>query len=167
MIIGVLQEPAFETRVSLLPEAVASLSKKGIKVIIESGAGLKASADDDDYVKAGAQVKTRNETIQASDILLSIQTPAPAETPGLSSKILASVYQPLFSPALMKEWAAAKITSFSLDMLPRTTRAQSMDVLSSQANIAGYKAVLHAANILPHYFPMFMTAAGSIPPAKV
>ncbi|HSC37708.1 MAG TPA: hypothetical protein VLD19_07555, partial [Chitinophagaceae bacterium] len=83
MIIGVLQEPAFETRVSLLPEAVASLSKKGIKVIIESGAGVKASADDDDYTKAGAQVKTRNEIIQAADILLSIHAPAPSETPGL------------------------------------------------------------------------------------
>jgi NAD(P) transhydrogenase subunit alpha len=77
------------------------------------------------------------------------------------------VYQPLFQFALMKEWAAAHITSFSLDMIPRTTRAQSMDVLSSQANIAGYKAVLLAAHTYGRYFPMFMTAAGSIAPAKV
>ena len=167
MITGVLQEPAFETRVSLLPEAVALLTKKGITVIVESGAGIKASAGDDDYIKAGAQVKTRSEIIQASDILLSIHTPAPSETAGFSSKVLIGVYQPLFNPALMKEWAVAKIISFSLDMLPRTTRAQSMDVLSSQANIAGYKAVLYAANIFPRYFPMFMTAAGSIAPAKV
>lgn len=167
MITGVLQEPAFETRVSLLPEAVASLTKKGITVLVESGAGVKASAGDEDYVKAGAQVKTRSEILQLSDILLTIHAPAPSETAGLSSKILIGVYQPLFSPVLMKEWAAGKVTAFSLDMLPRTTRAQSMDVLSSQANIAGYKAVLYAANIFPRYFPMFMTAAGSIAPAKV
>jgi NAD(P) transhydrogenase subunit alpha len=167
MIIGVLQEPAFETRVSQLPEAVASLTKKGISVIVESGAGVKASAADEDYIKAGAQVKTRTETIQQSDILLCIHAPAPSETAGLLSKILIGVYQPLFHPALMKEWAAGKITTFSLDMLPRTTRAQSMDVLSSQANIAGYKAVLYAANTYPRYFPMFMTASGSIAPAKV
>src|SRR5882724_11725366 len=167
MTIGVLQEPAFETRVSLLPEAVASLTKKGITVIVQSGAGIKASAGDEDYSKAGAQVKSRSETITSSQLLLSIHPPAPSEIGGLSSRVLIGVFQPLFNAGLMKEWATIKITTFSLDMLPRTTRAQSMDVLSSQANIAGYKAVLHAANISPHYFPMFMTAAGSIPPAKV
>ena len=77
------------------------------------------------------------------------------------------MYQPLFNNQLMQQWATKGLTVFSLDMLPRTTRAQSMDVLSSQANIAGYKAVLHAANLYPRYFPMFMTAAGSIAPAKV
>ena len=81
--------------------------------------------------------------------------------------ILIGVYQPLFNYDLMKQWAEKNITVFSLDMIPRSTRAQSMDVLSSQANIAGYKAVLEAANIYPKYFPMFMTAAGSITPAKV
>jgi len=83
------------------------------------------------------------------------------------SKILLGIYQPLFHAELMRNWAEKRLTIFSMDMLPRTTRAQSMDVLSSQANIAGYKAVLTAANLFPKYFPMFMTAAGTIPPAKV
>ncbi len=166
MIIGVLQEPAFETRVSLLPESAAALTKKGITVLIESGAGVKASASDDDYSKAGAQIKPAAEIIAAAEIILAIHlSHSLVQIP--SSKIVIGVYQPLFNFQQMKTCAANGITSFSLDMLPRTTRAQSMDVLSSQANIAGYKAVLYAANIFPKYFPMFMTAAGSIPPAKV
>lgn len=163
MTIGILKEPASETRVSLLPEAVATLTKKGITVLSEQGAGEKSYSQDEDYTNAGAQVKTRGEVIQQSDILLAIH---PLQE-SLSSKIIIGVYQPLFVPALMQQWALAGITTFSLDMLPRTTRAQSMDVLSSQANIAGYKAVLLAANSYGRYFPMFMTAAGSIAPAKV
>jgi NAD(P) transhydrogenase subunit alpha len=166
MTIGVLQEPSFETRVSLLPDAVAALTKKGIAVWISGGAGMKASAGDDDYIKAGAIVKSDTEIIAGADIILQLQLPNAAYTIP-PSKILIGIYQPLFNFKKMQEWATAGITSFSLDMLPRTTRAQSMDVLSSQANIAGYKAVLYAANIFPKYFPMFMTAAGSIPPAKV
>ena len=166
MIIGVLQEPAFETRVSLLPEAVATLTKKGITVFIETGAGIKASASDEDYRKAGAQIKPAQEIIISADIILAIHLPT-TQFPIPGSKVLIGVYQPLFNFKQMQTWAVNGITSFSLDMLPRTTRAQGMDVLSSQANIAGYKAVLHAANIFPKYFPMFMTAAGSIPPAKV
>ena len=166
MIIGVLQEPAFETRVSLLPETVAALVKKGITVYIQPGAGVKASASDEDYSKAGAQIKSAEEIVNTAEIICCINTPN-LQFPIPNSRILIGVYQPLFNFQQMQSWAAAGITSFSLDMLPRTTRAQSMDVLSSQANIAGYKAVLHAANIFPKYFPMFMTAAGSIPPAKV
>jgi H+-translocating NAD(P) transhydrogenase subunit alpha len=166
MTIGVLQEPSFETRVSLLPEAVAALTKKGLMVLVAPGAGAKASAGDDDYTKAGAQIRSAEEIIAVADIILSIQQPdSTLAIP--PSKVLIGIYQPLFSFQQMKQWAANGITSFSLDMLPRTTRAQSMDVLSSQANIAGYKAVLLAANLFPKYFPMFMTAAGSIPPAKV
>ena len=164
MTIGVLQEPAFETRVSLLPEAVTALTKKGITVLVEAGAGIKASAADEDYTKAGAQIKSAAEIIAEAAVILSIHPPSSSAA---HSKILIGVYQPLFNFQQMQNWAAGGITSFSLDMLPRTTRAQSMDVLSSQANIAGYKAVLHAANIFPKYFPMFMTAAGSIPPAKL
>jgi H+-translocating NAD(P) transhydrogenase subunit alpha len=166
MIIGVLQEPAFETRVSLLPEAVATLTKKGITILIENGAGTKASAPDEDYIKAGAQIKSAAELVNVSTIILSIQHPV-LQVLIPSSAIVIGIYQPLYNFRQMQTWAGGGITSFSLDMLPRTTRAQSMDVLSSQANIAGYKAVLYAANIFPKYFPMFMTAAGSIPPAKV
>ncbi len=167
MKIGLLKEPAHETRVSLLAEAVASLVKKGITVLVEQGAGIRAFCNDDDYAKSGARVATRAEVIQASDIILSIHAPAPQEVQALRSRIVMGVYQPLFNTDLMKQWAASGVTTFSLDMLPRTTRAQAMDVLSSQANIAGYKAVLTAANTYSRYFPMFMTAAGSIAPAKV
>lgn len=166
MIAGILKEPSLETRVSLLPEAVGILTKKGITVLVESGAGSGASAPDADYEKAGAKISSLQEILSSAEVVLSIQIPQSAIT-NLKSKILIGVYQPLFNQSLMQQWAAQGLTVFSLDMLPRTTRAQNMDVLSSQANIAGYKAVLLAANLYPRYFPMFMTAAGSITPAKV
>jgi len=166
MTIGVLKEASPETRVSLLAEAVSALTKKSINIIVENGAGERAACSNADYEKAGAQIKSRSEVITNSDIILVIHRPD-TEAEQLRSKILLGVYQPLYNADMMKDWAAKNITTFSLDMLPRTTRAQSMDVLSSQANIAGYKAVLTAANLYPRYFPMFMTAAGSIAPAKV
>src|SRR5882724_10444502 len=140
MTIGLLKEPAYETRVSLLAEAVATLTKKGITVIVEPGAGEKSFCSNVDYEKAGAQIKSRNEILSSSEIILIIQQPEKSEIANLNSKILIGVYQPLYNVELMKEWAANNVTSFSLDMLPRTTRAQAMDALSSQANIAGYKA---------------------------
>jgi NAD(P) transhydrogenase subunit alpha len=167
MTIGVLKEPIPETRVSLLPEHLATLKKWNVNVCIETGAGVNAFANDDKYAEAGATIKSRAEILQTSDIILSINTPEKSEIDSLQSKIVLGVYQPLFNAQLMKDWAAKNITVFSMDMLPRTTRAQSMDILSSQANIAGYKAVLQAANLFPKYFPMFMTAAGSVPPAKM
>ena len=172
MTIGVLKEPSDETRVSLLPEAVSVLSKRGISMLIENGAGENAFADDESYQKAGAQIKTRAEVIQSSEIILSIQSPGKNDPnsywdSNFKSKILIGVYFPLYEAELMQQWAQQGITCFSLDMLPRTTRAQTMDVLSSQANIAGYKAALEAANLYSRYFPMFMTAAGTIAPAKV
>jgi len=167
MIIGLLKEPHSETRVSLLAEAVATLTRKGISVFVEDGAGEKAYCRNPEYENAGAQVKKRQEILSSADLILSIHPPAPHEIQFLQKKILIGVYQPLYHSSAMKEWANAGLTVFSLDMLPRTTRAQAMDVLSSQANIAGYKAVLSAANLYGRYFPMFMTAAGSIAPAKV
>src|SRR6187551_3388772 len=164
MTVGILKEPSPETRVSLLPEAVAQLTKKGITVLVETGAGVKASATDADYEKAGAKVSSAQEIVSSSEVILSIHQPS---LPIASAKVLMGVYQPLYNQSLMQQWAQQGLTVFSLDMLPRTTRAQSMDILSSQANIAGYKAVLTAANLYPRYFPMFMTAAGSIAPAKV
>jgi H+-translocating NAD(P) transhydrogenase subunit alpha len=165
MTIGVLKEPSEETRVSFLPEVVTALTKKGITVQLESGAGERAFYNDEDYVKAGATIKSRETVVNSSDILVAIHPFA--EVANLNSKIVIGVYQPLFNVEMMQQWAKLGITTFSLDMLPRTTRAQSMDVLSSQANIAGYKAVLLAANTYSRYFPMFMTAAGSIAPAKI
>src|SRR5688572_12534254 len=166
MIVGILREPSFETRVSLLPEAVAQLTKKGISVIVESDAGIKASASNADFEKAGAKITSGQDVINSSDIILTIHQPETRlQIP--DSKILIGVYQPLYNQQAMQQWAEKGLTLFSLDMLPRTTRAQSMDVLSSQANIAGYKAVIVAANLYPRYLPMFMTAAGTIAPAKV
>ena len=174
MIIGVLKESSPETRVSLLPEHIAILKKWNVEVCIENNAGVTAFANDEKYTEAGGTIKSRNEVLQSSEIILSINAPdasdiehLPTGQAGLTSNILLGVYQPLFNAGLMKELAEKGLTVFSMDMLPRTTRAQSMDILSSQANIAGYKAVLYAANLFPKYFPMFMTSAGSIPPAKL
>lgn len=167
MIIGVLKEPDPETRVSLLPEHFATLKKWNVNGCIESGAGNACFASDEKYKEAGFEICSRNEVIAKSDIILLINTLPQSEIANLKSKIILGVYQPLFNSEIIKQYNNAGISCFSIDMIPRTTRAQSMDVLSSQANIAGYKAVLLAANVFPKYFPMFMTAAGSIPPAKI
>jgi NAD(P) transhydrogenase subunit alpha len=167
MIIGVLKEPASETRVSLLPEHITILKKWNVEVFVETNAGLSAFASDQKYADAGAKIGLREELLQSSELILSINAVKKSEIGNLKSKILLGVYLPLGNTGLAQELAANNITVFSMDMLPRTTRAQSMDILSSQANIAGYKAVLLAANLFPKYFPMFMTAAGSIPPAKL
>lgn len=167
MVLGVLKEPSSESRVSLLPESVAALAKKGVKVTVEQGAGDRAFSDDEAYRAVGAEVLSREAVVTGADLMLVIHPPAEMPSPAFSGKILIGNYQPLGNAEMMKSWAQSGATVFSLDMLPRTTRAQSMDILSSQANIAGYKAVLLAANTYGRYFPMFMTAAGSIPPAKV
>ncbi len=168
MIIGILKEPAGENRVAMLTEQLASLVKQGIQVMVEEDAGARAFANNELYFASGATIVNRTTLLNSATILLSywsISAEDLAKTqPGA---ILVGVFQPLFNFQLMKDWASKGCTIFSLDMIPRTTRAQSMDVLSSQANIAGYKAVLKAADLLPRYFPMFMTAAGSIPPAKL
>lgn len=167
MTIGILKEPFFETRVSLLAESAAALINKGNKIIVETGAGEKAYNSDQEYEKAGATVKNRLNVLQEADILLSIHPLEEEDMSQINSKIIIGVYQPLSNGENVVQSIERKLTSFSLDMLPRTTRAQAMDVLSSQANIAGYKAVLTAAAAYGRYFPMFMTAAGSIAPAKV
>jgi NAD(P) transhydrogenase subunit alpha len=168
MIIGILKEPIPETRVSLLPEHVTLLKKWNVDVVIEDNAGATAFANNDKYIDAGATVTTRDQVLQSSAIILSINNFTETDIATIKNgAVVLGVYQPLFNFLLMNNWAAKGLTVFSMDMLPRTTRAQSMDVLSSQANIAGYKAVLTAANLFPKYFPMFMTAAGSIPPAKM
>lgn len=165
MIIGVLKEQAPETRVSLVPEVVAAFVKMGVTVWIEQGAGDTSFYGDQLYITAGAEIKSGADIRSNADMVLTIQASNAGEVkPGA---VLMGIYQPLFNPEQMLAWAGKGHTVFSLDTIPRTTRAQSMDVLSSQANIAGYKAVLLAAFQYSRYFPMFMTAAGSIPPAKV
>lgn len=166
MIIGVLKEPQPETRVSLVPEVVAALVKMNVQVSVEAGAGDAAYHNDKAYTDAGAVIKTRDAIAAEADILLTINAGnVPADIK--KGAVVIGVYQPLFDYRKMQDFAAKGYTVFSMDTIPRTTRAQAMDVLSSQANIAGYKAVLLAATEYCRYFPMFMTAAGSIPPAKV
>ena len=168
MIIGVLKEPFPETRVSLLPEHVTLLKKWNVKVVVEDNAGTTAFANNDTYIASGATIATREDVLKTAAIILSINNFSESDIALINEKaVVLGVYQPLFTFQLINNWAAKGFTVFSMDMLPRTTRAQSMDVLSSQANIAGYKAVLTAANLFPKYFPMFMTAAGTIPPAKM
>lgn len=166
MILAVLKEKAGESRVSLVPEVVKQLAQQQVNVWVEPGAGAPAFYTDDAYREAGALLKSRTEILQQADVLLSIRPPEDWEQAG-SGKVLMGVYQPLYNHRQMQLWADKQLTVFSLDTIPRTTRAQSMDVLSSQANIAGYKAVVLAALTYSRYFPMLMTAAGSIAPAKV
>ncbi|MEN9882937.1 MAG: hypothetical protein RLZZ420_154 [Bacteroidota bacterium] len=164
MIVGVLKEVAPETRVSLIAEGAAQLIKKNIQVWVESGAGQDAFCSDDDYRAVGAEIKTSAEIAAQADVVLSIHAPSVSIRNGV---VLIGMYQARFETERIKSWDSQGATVFSMELLPRTTRAQSMDILSSQANIAGYKAVLTAANAYGRYFPMFMTAAGSIAPAKV
>lgn len=166
MIVGVLKEHTPETRVSLVPEVVAALVKMKVTVWVEHGAGINSFYNDDAYTGAGAELKEGNDIKAAADMLLAIN-PAAISGNVKPSACLLGVFQPLFNVQMMQTWADAGYTVFSLDTIPRTTRAQSMDVLSSQANIAGYKAVVLASMQYCRYFPMFMTAAGSIPPAKM
>lgn len=164
MIVGVLKEVSPETRVSLIADGVTQLVKKNITVWIEKGAGENAFCSDEDYAAAGADIKSAQEIAQQADIILSIHAPSIEIRKGV---VLIGLYQARFETERIKQWNEKGALVFSMELLPRTTRAQSMDILSSQANIAGYKAVIIAAQTYGRYFPMFMTAAGSIAPAKV
>jgi NAD(P) transhydrogenase subunit alpha len=168
MIIGILKEIAGEKRVAMLPDQAGILAKSGVEVWVEAGAGAASFATDEQYQAKGIKVTTSADIFSNATVLLSFNPlPETAYAAVRSNTVLVGVYQPLFNISLAQQIAHRGLSLFSLDMIPRTTRAQVMDVLSSQANIAGYKAVLKAADLLPHYFPMFMTAAGSIAPAKV
>ena len=165
MKIGIPRETApGETRVSLVPETAAKFVKRGLEVVFEPGCGAAAWYADADYEKAGAKPGDPF----GADLVLKVQKPAPAEIAKLrEGATLVSFLYPLFNLDLVKALAARKAGAIAIDMLPRTTLAQSMDALSSQANLAGYKAVLVAAERLPKFFPMLMTAAGTIAPARV
>lgn len=165
MTIGVLREGGKENRVALLPEHIPFLVKKNVTVLIETDAGSSSCASNVEYVDAGAAIQTREFILENSDIVLKINPPREDEMP--AGKILVSLLSPLSNTAMVKKLAALNITSFSLDMIPRTSRAQAVDILSSMATIAGYKAVLVAASKLPNFFPMFMSASGTIKPSRV
>lgn len=168
MNIGILKEAAPERRVCLLPESAATLVKMGAAILAERDAGGTAFASDADYEAAGARIASKEQVIAGSDMLVKINLPTDEEIALMKEgQVLITVLNPFFNAALVKTLAAKGITSFSMDVIPRTSRAQAMDILSSMATVAGYKAVLTAANTLPKFFPMFMTAAGTITPAKV
>jgi NAD(P) transhydrogenase subunit alpha len=167
MIFGILKESDDENRVALLPEGVDALIKLGQKVLIETGAGSKAFATDEDYKKSGGLTVSRSEIFQKAEFIVKINPPTGEEIDSLRNGVIfMAVLQPLFNPQLIKTLSEKKVTVFSMDTIPRTTRAQSMDVLSSMSAVSGYKSVLMAANYLPKFFPMLTTAAGTIAPAK-
>ncbi|MFA5418889.1 MAG: Re/Si-specific NAD(P)(+) transhydrogenase subunit alpha [Bacteroidales bacterium] len=168
MVIGIIKEPDFENRISLLPEGVAELKKLNVETWVEKGAGLKAFSADDQYEKAGAKIMARAEILQKAEVLLMINTPEPDVVDSKKeNQVILSVVNPFFNKEVVEKLAVNSKTVFSLDLIPRTSRAQSMDILSSMATIAGYKSVLESAMLLPHFFPMFMSAAGTIRPAKL
>lgn len=167
MTIGLLKEPDGENRVALLPESVKTLVGLKTEILIETGAGESAFASDSDYETAGGKIASRGDCLK-TDVVLSINPPSDSEIDQLSNQqVLINVFNPLGNKALVDRLLGLNATSFSLDNIPRTTRAQAMDVLSSMATVAGYKAILQAADHAPRFFPMFMTAAGSIVPSKV
>ncbi len=163
---GVLKESG-DRRVALTPELVPKFKQLGIEVLIEGGAGTGAFFSDEAYA-GQARVCSRKEVLSESDILLSIHPLGHEEWPSVrKGTLMISQFAPFLHPGTGEKLDAARFRAFSLDMIPRTTLAQSMDVLSSMAGIAGYKAVLEAARYLPRFFPMMITAAGTIKPARV
>ncbi|WP_372947237.1 Re/Si-specific NAD(P)(+) transhydrogenase subunit alpha [Mariniphaga sp.] len=168
MILGLLKEHGNETRVALLPDIVQNLIDLKVEVLVEQSAGEKAFASDSDYKDAGASVVSRKEIFEKAEVLLQIQPPAGEDVKNLKdSQVWISAFNPLWETDLVKTFRKKGITTFSLDSIPRTSRAQAMDILSSMATVAGYKATLEAALRLPTFFPMFMTAAGTIRPANI
>jgi len=168
MILGLLKEYGTETRVALLPETVKAFIDLKVEVLVEKDAGKLAFASDADYLAVGAKVVSRPEVFDKAAVLLQIQPPAAGDTEKIkATQVWISAFNPLWEIELVKTFLTKGITTFSLDLIPRTSRAQAMDILSSMATVSGYMAVLEAASKLPTFFPMFMTAAGTIRPANV
>jgi NAD(P) transhydrogenase subunit alpha len=155
-----------ETRVAVIPAGVATLIKSGVQVAIEHGAGASAGFVDDAYRAQGAEILPRAALFKTSDILLTVRA-TPADPDVRPGQVVIGFADPLGAPQVIRQAAGTGITLLSMELMPRITRAQSMDALSSMATIAGYKGVLLAANALPRMFPMMMTAAGTISPARV
>jgi NAD(P) transhydrogenase subunit alpha len=157
-----------ERRVALVPQGVKALLKAGFEVTVQAGAGESSSISDDEYKEAGASIAASiEEAVGGAGMVLAVNAPSVEDIAAMSAgTILVSFLSPLTSPDLVRTLAESKITGVAMEMVPRITRAQSMDALSSQATVAGYKAVLIAADHLPKFLPMFTTAAGTIRPAK-
>jgi proton-translocating NAD(P)+ transhydrogenase subunit alpha len=176
MIAGVIAETLpGERRVAVVPAVVPALSKAGLSVAVESGAGLSAGFTDAAYLEQGAEIApAAADVVARADLMLRVRISPPATDPGrvdLSrlrrGQTIIAFLDPLNEPSISQGLANAGVAAFSMELMPRITRAQSMDALSSMATIAGYKAVLLAANTLPRMFPMLTTAAGTVKPARV
>jgi NAD(P) transhydrogenase subunit alpha len=169
VIVGVPKEVApGERRVALIPDSVGPLKKLGPDLIIESGAGVPAGFTDAAYEAAGARIVRSTDEVLAADLVLKVQPPTQGEIQKLRpSSTYISLLRPLDQRDLSEALASRGVTAFSMELMPRITRAQSMDVLSSQSTIAGYRAVLLAAVALPRIFPMLVTAAGTLQAARV
>lgn len=178
MQVGVIKERrAGELRVAITPETVQKFVGMGLSVVIETKAGLTAAITDKSYQEAGANiVKTPDEALKNADIVLKVRKPLSSKGSGTNTEdevkimkagaVLICLMEPYSSQELIKTLANRNIITFSMELIPRITRAQTMDTLSSQSNLAGYKAVLEAAHVFGRAFPMMMTAAGTVPPAK-
>jgi NAD(P) transhydrogenase subunit alpha len=167
MRVGVPKETAArETRVALIPAGAAALKKAGAEVVVETGAGEAAGFTDAAYRDQGASVASRDEVFKTADILVQVRA-TPISGPLRRGQTVIGFADPLGAPNAVREFAATGASLLSMELMPRITRAQSMDALSSMATIAGYKGVLLAANALPRMFPMLMTAAGTITAARV
>jgi NAD(P) transhydrogenase subunit alpha len=176
MLIGVPREIApGERRVALVPEVVSQLTRAGHRVVVERDAGLRAGFTDEAYRAAGCDLAdSAAEIYSTAKMILKVQRPAREEASGQAEldrfkegSVLIGLLQPSGDPALFQQLAESKIIACSMELVPRTSRAQMMDALSSQSTVAGYKAVLIAANALQKFFPMLMTAAGTVRPARV
>src|SRR5207253_9501930 len=170
MKIAVLKETLpGEARVALMPDSVKKLISLKASVMVESDAGLGAARSDDDYREAGAEItEDRTSILQAADLLAVVNRPSETDFHSLhSGAVVLGFLRPLDEPAALTHAVAARLTTFAVELIPRITRAQAMDALSSMATVVGYKAVLVGASQIPRMFPLLMTAAGTVPPAKV
>ena len=167
MIVGVPKETAAgERRVALVPELVAKLVQAGLTVHVQTGAGSAAGFLDAAYAEKGASIEA--DVLGEADVVLKVQPPTPDEVDQMQDgKTLIGFLQPHSAAAAIRALAGRHITAFAMELMPRITRAQSMDALSAMSTVAGYKAVLIAANLLPKFFPLLMTAAGTVTPARV
>ncbi len=168
MRVAVPREPTGERRVALVPDSVGRLIAAGFAVAVEAGAGAAAGFPDAEYAAAGADVVPRAELLTGAQAVVRVAAPSPAEVAELApATVLVGFLSPLTDPAGVERLADRGVTAFAMESIPRITRAQSMDALSSQSTVAGYKAVVAAADRLPRLFPLLMTAAGTVAPAKV
>lgn len=168
MIIGILKETGTEKRVAMLPGEIAVLKNLGVDIIVESNAGENAYASDEEYKKAGAEISARKDVFTKASLVISVKhVPENDLKYCMKGQVLCSILDPVDNAQWLDKVRIQQLTVLALDLIPRTTRAQAMDVLSSMATVSGYKAVLQAAFLSPRFFPMFMSAAGTIKPSRV